>query len=113
MTKKVRYVLDKPKEFFVHSGTGEFVKVKGKPVKIKALPGEDIFIHPSLSGDGVRLSEGITGMSFGGTFDSKQAAVADAYRKLRKSKKSFPDMIKVAVRRNGYSPRYRKEGGKK
>jgi len=113
MTKQVRYVRVYSDEYFVHSAREGFVKVEGKPVKIAILPGEDIFIHKDLNGYGVRLSEGITGMALGGTFNSKQAAVTDAYRKLRETKKSFPDMIKVAAKRNGHSPRYRKEGGKK
>ncbi len=56
MTKPIRYVLNKPKEYFVYDMAGKFVPVKGTPIKVPGLEGEDLFWHQDLSGFGGRGS---------------------------------------------------------
>ncbi len=117
MTKPIRYVLNKPKEYFVYDMAGKFVPVKGTPIKVPGLEGEDLFWHQDLSGFGGRISEGLTGTTFGGHYNSKKRAIAEAEIKHGKLKVGFDIIKKMALRNlkrlgSGPSPRYRKEGGK-
>jgi len=50
MTKAILYVLDKPKEYYTAIKDIGFVKVDAVPIKLKELPGVDLFFHSEHNG---------------------------------------------------------------
>jgi hypothetical protein len=115
MTKPIRYVLDKPWEYFVYNlRERTFVPVKGYPIKAEWANGLDLFVHRRVDLTKFwRVSEGKTGGGFSGYERTRYDAIAEA-KKQTEEQSHVGINISVAstVRKFGLSPRYRKEGGK-
>jgi hypothetical protein len=126
VTKPIRYVIDKPDEYYVAGRSPNdpddpgfsFVKVNAVPIRLKEIPDEDIFFHTSLDGFGCKISHGLTGLGFPGFHESKRAAITAAHDSIRIAKEPFTETVKKGMRLlktwglAEHSPRYRKEGGK-
>jgi hypothetical protein len=112
VTKPIRYVLDKPKEYFINTMWG-FEKSKATPVKLGLYDGEDFFFNHDGSRRRWSVTEARTGMSCGGRFETVALAKEMAISNIKKQGlEKFHKMIRQQIGKYGLSPRYRKEGGK-
>jgi len=114
----IRYVIDKPGEYYIAIKDTGFMKIDAVPIKLKELPGVDLFFHADYSGFGCKISHGLTGLAFPGYHESKRETMQGARDCLNRSKHPFDKVVKKGLlllkkwNRGDYSPRYRKEGGK-
>jgi hypothetical protein len=121
MTKPVRYVLDKPKRYYIlaipadkpASEPREWIQILSgvEPVDDPELEEYDFFTH--YNGPTISISCAITGAGRGGYF-SRAEAIAALKKGLEAigGPKEYQKFIAKALSAEpGLSPRYRKEGG--
>jgi len=111
------YKLIKPNSYYIHreyiigdKSVHQFWEhIKGTKVKLNLAPDVDFFWH-NTDGE-IRISEGMSGFKLG-YGDNLSVAILCANNKLRKKKiieNGFEHYIKLAIKQQGLSPRYKED----